>query len=125
MHSFIQSLLNSPHHLMIYVAVAAVLLVSIPLTRLIFGSRRHETEGEASSITSVTSPLGLTSSAFGFVATSGEPESPAHAKVTTINESLSVPCIHCGVNLSSRQDFCPACGYAQPSKQSFAAAFPA
>ena len=46
-------------------------------------------------------------------------------RVTAINESLSMPCIHCGVTISSRQDFCPSCGYAQPVKQGFKAAFPA
>jgi ribosomal protein L37E len=47
------------------------------------------------------------------------------SNVTAINEALTVPCIHCGVTISTREDFCPACGYAQPVKQSFIAAFPA
>jgi RNA polymerase subunit RPABC4/transcription elongation factor Spt4 len=43
------------------------------------------------------------------------------SNVRAINESLTVPCIHCGATMSSRQNFCPACSYAQPMKRTFTA----
>jgi hypothetical protein len=52
-------------------------------------------------------------------------QNPTSSNVTAINGSLTVKCIHCGVTMSSRLDFCPACGYAQPVKHSLTAAFPA
>jgi hypothetical protein len=133
LHRFFNSLLNSPHHLMAYVAavaVVAVLLVCIPLVRALFGSRNRSRDAGSQSIAS-TSMLGLTGLPVDFkpsapIELAPTPSStPIPSNVTAINESLTVPCIHCGVTMSSRQDFCPACGYAQPVKHSFAAAFPA
>jgi hypothetical protein len=136
LHSLFDSLLNSPHHLMAYIAVAAALLVSIPLLRALFRSRGKNDDAAAPDIaypsmlglsslptspptSTPTSPLtGYRPAARGFT-------SPAVSKVTPINQSLTAPCIHCGVTMSSRQDFCPACGYAQPVKQGLKAAFPA
>jgi hypothetical protein len=130
---YFDKLLNSPHHLMAYIAGAAVLLVCIPLARALFGSRnRKEDDVEAS--TASPSMLGLSSSAINpvmdFEAGPVERKGPSSAtaglsNVTAINAALTVPCIHCGVIMPSREDFCPACGYAQPVKQSFIAAFPA
>ncbi|HEY3990092.1 MAG TPA: hypothetical protein VGM02_12400 [Acidobacteriaceae bacterium] len=130
LHSFFDSLLNSPHHLMVYIAIAAVLLVCIPLMRLIFRSRRGSDDVTAFEGVS-TSVLGLTSPSLSSSPVIDSDPAPLEftrkppASVTAIHESLTVPCIHCGVTMSSRQDFCPACGYAQPVKQSLTAAFPA
>jgi hypothetical protein len=122
LHTYLDKLLNSPHHLAAYIAGAAVLLICLPLARAIF--RRRGADEDASSLgTASPSMLGLTSAAIDF-----KPAPVAFAppsNVTAINEALTVPCIHCGVTISSREDFCPACGYAQPVKQSFIAAFPA
>lgn len=143
MNAFLQSLryyfdllLNSPHHLMVYIAAAAVLLISIPILRLIFASRRKE-----SSTVEVSYPsmLGLTSPPVDRIDFRPRIEfSPQPARipprnvtpipapvppkgVTAIKETPTVSCIHCGANMSSNRDFCPACGYAQPMKQSFTA----
>jgi hypothetical protein len=125
-------LMSSPHHLMVYIAAAAaVLLVCIPLARALFGSRsQRERDIDDDSALNAPSPsmLGLSSSVIDF-----KPAAPIEravsqtipSNVTAINESLTVECIHCGVTMPSRQDFCPACGYAQPVKQSLTAAFPA
>jgi hypothetical protein len=119
--SFFASVNNWPHHLALYITVGAVavLLVALPLIRAIFGSR--DTDDTAS-----PSTLGLTSAVVEFKPAPVIEFTPHHAsKVTAINEAHTVPCIHCGVTISTREDFCPACGYAQPVKQSFIAAFPA
>jgi hypothetical protein len=132
LHSLFDSLLNSPHHLMVYIGVAAALLVSIPLLRALFRSRDKNDEAPAPDI-AYPSMLGLSSPS---VSTPTSPStgarpavrpltSPTVSKVTPINQSLTAPCIHCGVTMSARQDFCPACGYAQPVKQGLKAAFPA
>jgi hypothetical protein len=132
LQSFYDSLLNSPHHLWAYVAVAAALLVCIPLTRALFRSRGKNEDVPASNIaypsmlglsSPPTSPLTAPSS--GSRPAVREFTTPTVSKVTAINQSLTAPCIHCGVTMSSRQDFCPACGYAQPVKQGLKAAFPA
>jgi hypothetical protein len=123
LHTYLDKLLNSPHHLVAYIAGAAVLLVCIPLARAVF--RRRGGDGDASSAqTASPSMLGLTSPAIDFKPAPVE-LTPPPSNVTAINESLTVPCIHCGVTIPTREDFCPACGYAQPVKQSFIAAFPA
>jgi hypothetical protein len=142
MNAFLQSLryyfdllLNSPHHLMVYTAAAAVLFISIPILRLIFGSRPKE-----SSTVEVAYPsmLGLTSPAVDRIdfrpridfSPQPAPIPPKNVRsiapipsnnFTSINDSPTVSCIHCGANMSSNRDFCPACGYAQPMKQSFTA----
>jgi hypothetical protein len=132
LQSFYDSLLNSPHHLWAYVAVAAALLVCIPLTRALFRSRGKNEDVPAPNIaypsmlglsSPPTSPL--TAPSTGSRAAAREFTSPTVSKVTAINQSLTAPCIHCGVTMSSRQDFCPACGYAQPVKQGLKTAFPA
>jgi hypothetical protein len=123
LHSFFDSLLNSPHHLMMYLGGAAVLLIGIPLVRMIFRSTRTSEEAPSLS-TASSSMLGLSTPAIDFkpaAPQSHPPATSAMSNVTAINESLTVPCIHCGVTMSSRQDFCPACGYAQPMKRSFTA----
>jgi hypothetical protein len=43
------------------------------------------------------------------------------SNVTPIRPSITVNCTHCGSALSARQDFCPACGYAQPANHSVTA----
>jgi hypothetical protein len=130
---YFDKLLNSPHHLIAYIAGAAVLLVCVPLVRALFGSRRRKDDDVQVSAAS-PSMLGLSSPAitpvrdFEDVPIPRKGPSSATAglsNVTAINASLTVPCIHCGVIMPSREDFCPACGYAQPVKQSFIAAFPA
>lgn len=131
LHPFFDRLLNSRYHWMLYAAGAAVLLIGIPLVRLIF--RRRRDEEDISSTTSYASVLGLTSASVAPVesrrvaweSAPPAPVAPVVSNVTAINEALTTPCIHCGVTISSREDFCPACGYAQPVKQSFIAAFPA
>jgi hypothetical protein len=130
---YLDKLLNSPHHLIAYIAGAAVLLVCIPLARVLFGSRgRKEEDAEVS--TASPSMLGLSSvviePVMDFEDVPVQRKGPSSAtaglsNVTAINASLTAPCIHCGVIMPSREDFCPACGYAQPVKQSFTAAFPA
>jgi hypothetical protein len=143
MNAFLQSLrhyfdllLNSPHHLLVYIAAAAVLLICIPILRSTFGSRR-----KATSTVDVAYPsmFGLTTPAVDQIdfrpriefspepvpippksVTSISAPIPPRS-VTAINESSTVPCIHCGISMSSHRDFCPACGYAQPMKQSVTA----
>lgn len=41
--------------------------------------------------------------------------------VRPIRPATTVNCTHCGAALSAPQDFCPACGYAQPVKRSVTA----
>jgi hypothetical protein len=128
LHSLFDSLWNSPYHPVMYIAAAALLLVGIPLIRAVLRSSRRRVD-TASLNTAVpsTSPsmLGLTSPPMESRTGILEFAPPAVSKVTAINESLSMPCIHCGVTISSRQDFCPSCGYAQPVKHGLKAAFPA
>jgi hypothetical protein len=134
----LDKLMSSPHHLMVYIAAAAVLLVCIPLARALFGSRsQRERDRDDDSALSAASPsmLGLSSPGLSTSRIDFKPspierglspaQNPIPSNVTAINESLTVECIHCGVTMPSREDFCPACGYAQPVKQSFTAAFPA
>lgn len=140
----LDKLMSSPHHLMMYIAAAAVLLVCIPLVRALFGSRsQSQSDTTDDSALSAASPsmLGLSSPG---LSTPGlntpridfKPaapierapslaQNPIPSNVTAINGSLTVKCIHCGVTMPSREDFCPACGYAQPVKHSLTAAFPA
>jgi hypothetical protein len=121
LHYYFEALLNSPHHLLVYIAVAALLLISIPLIQLIFGTHRREESAATEAV--YPSMLGLGSSVdFSPAPVHVAPERPLPPRnVTAINGNLSVACIHCGATMSSRQDFCPACGYAQPMKQSFTA----
>src|ERR1700761_2357550 len=116
LHSLFDSLWNSPYHPVIYIAVAAVLLVGIPLIRAVLRSSRRRTDTSsldiAPSTAAAPSVLGLTSAPIEPRPGVLEFALPAVSKVTPINESLSMPCIHCGVTISSRQDFCPSCGYA-------------
>jgi hypothetical protein len=132
LHPYFDRLLSSPYHWMAYAAGAAVLLICIPLARLIFRRRRRDEE-DISLTTGYPSVLGLTSASVAplesrraaWEPAPPPPVSPPVSNVTAINEALTTPCIHCDVTISSREDFCPACGYAQPVKQSFIAAFPA
>jgi hypothetical protein len=137
----LDKLMSSPHHLMVYIAAAAVLLVCIPLARALFGSRSQSDTDDDSALNAPSpSMLGLSSPGLSSPGLSTPPidfkpapierapspaQNPIPSNVTAINESLTVECIHCGVTMPSRQDFCPACGYAQPVKQSLTAAFPA
>jgi hypothetical protein len=130
LHSLFELLLNSPHHLWAYAAAVAALLVGIPLTRALFRLGRKRVEGPSSdvalpSMLGLSSPPPSTTPSTGSRAAVREFVSPTVSKVTAINQSLTAPCIHCGVTMSSRQDFCPACGYAQPVKQGLKTAFPA
>ncbi len=120
LRSLYESFLNLPHHRVAYgvAAAAAVLLIGIPLLRLIFGSRRNREEPVAAE-GGYPSMFGLGSAPVNVRPAPAE-IAPA-SNVTAIHGSLTVPCIHCGVTMSPRQDFCPACGYAQPMKQSFTA----
>lgn len=132
LHSYFDLLMNSPHHLWAYAVAVAALLVGIPLTRALFRKRRKGAEAPSSNVAlpymlGLSSPPPPTSTA---PSTGSRPAvrefvSPTVSKVTAINQSLTAPCIHCGVTMSSRQDFCPACGYAQPVKQGLKTAFPA
>jgi hypothetical protein len=131
-HPYFDRLLHSQYHWMAYAAGAAVLLICIPVVRAIFRGRRRD-EGDIPSTTPYASVLGLTSASVAplesrraaWESAPPAPVAPVVSNVTAINEALTTPCIHCGVTISSREDFCPACGYAQPVKQSFIAAFPA
>jgi hypothetical protein len=135
LHTYFDKLVSSPHHLMMYIAAAAVLLVCIPLARALFGSRSQGDITDASALNAASPSMlglsspGLSSPPIHFKPPIERAPSPAQnaipSNVTAINGSLTVKCIHCGVTMPSRQDFCPACGYAQPAKQSIAAAFPA
>ncbi len=115
-----ESFLNLPHHRVAYgvAAAAAALLIGIPLLRLIFGSGTISEEPVAVEA-GYPSMFGLASAPVN-VRPASVDVAPA-SNVTAIHGSLTVPCIHCGVTMSPRQDFCPACGYAQPMKQSFTA----
>jgi hypothetical protein len=122
----LDELMSSPHHLMVYIAVAAVLLVCIPLARALFGSRSQSDRDDDSALSAASpSMLGLSSPGLSSERGPSPAQNAIPSNVTAINGSLTVECIHCGVTMPSREDFCPACGYAQPVKQSFAAAFPA
>jgi hypothetical protein len=133
----LDKLMSSPHHLMAYIAAAAVLLVCIPLGRALFGSRSQSHRDDDSALNAPSpSMLGLSSPGLSIPPIDFKPaapierapslaQNPIPSNVTAINESLTVECIHCGVTMPSREDFCPACGYAQPVKQSLTAAFPA
>jgi hypothetical protein len=126
LHTYFSSLLNSPYRQAVYIAIAAlaVLLVGIPLSRAIFRSRGSN--DDASSLKAASpSMLGLTSPGIDLRPAPAAFAPLPPSNVTAINEALTVPCIHCGVTIPTREDFCPACGYAQPVKQSFIAAFPA
>jgi hypothetical protein len=136
LHTYFDKLMSSPHHLMVYIAGAAVLLVCIPLARALFGSRSQSDITDDSALNAASpSMLGLSSPGLNTPRIDFKPapierapspaQNPIPSNVTAINGSLTVKCIHCGVTMPSRQDFCPACGYAQPVKQSVAAAFPA
>ena len=137
LHTYFDKLVSSPHHLMMYIAAAAVLLVCIPLARALFGSRSQSDITDDSALNAASpSMLGLNSPGLNSPRIDLKPaapiergpsraQNPIPSNVTAIKGSLTVKCIHCGVTMPSRQDFCPACGYAQPAKQSFAAAFPA
>ena len=128
LHSLFERFLNSPHHLMAYVAIPAILLIGVPLIRLLSRSRRNRNHRDSSSSNESRSPsvktaspsmLGLSSPSMEFKPAPIERKPPTN--VTAINESLSVPCIHCGVTMSARQNFCPGCGYAQPVRRTFSA----
>jgi hypothetical protein len=104
LHPYFDKLLASPYHWMAYAAGAAVLLIFILLARLTFRPRRREEE-DISVTTAYPSMFGLTS-------LPAEPKRaawestppPSVSNVTAINEALTVPCIHCGVTISSRED---------------------
>jgi hypothetical protein len=137
------SLQASPHRLTIYAVAAAValLLISVPLFRIFARRNRRNDENDVAEARSY-SVLGIGPSlvpnaprpASDFprwveVARVSKPDPIASApqpvsNVTPIHPSNSALCTHCGEALSARQDFCPACGYAQPTQQSVAA-FPA
>ncbi|HZZ39151.1 MAG TPA: zinc ribbon domain-containing protein [Acidobacteriaceae bacterium] len=140
------SLQASPYRLTIYaVGIAvALLLISIPLFR-IFGRRRDDEELDDEDLEPRSySVLGIGPSLvqnadrsvpehprWADVARAPQSVSPAPQpvpRVTRIHSTPSRPpastlCTHCGATLSAHQDFCPACGYAQPAQQSVA--FPA
>jgi hypothetical protein len=85
------------HRLLMYVAIGAALLIVIPLGRVLFSWSGHTS-------------MSLNSA----------PASP----IASINEAPATRCTHCSASMSSRQDFCPACGYAQPVRQTGTAYFP-
>ena len=122
LRSLYESFLNLPHHRVAYgvAAAAAVLLIGIPLLRSIFGSSGNSEEG-APAEAGYPSMFGLAAAPLNISPTSIDLAPAPASNVTAIHGSLTVPCIHCGVTMSPRQDFCPACGYAQPMKQSFTA----
>lgn len=122
LHSLYQSFLNLPHHRVAYgvAAAAAVLLIGIPLLRLIFGSS-GDSEEAVPVEAGYPSMFGLASAPVNLRPASNDFAPAPPSNVRPINESLTVSCTHCGVTMSPRQDFCPACGYAQPMKQSFTA----
>jgi hypothetical protein len=122
LRSLYESFLNLPHHRVAYgvAAAAAVLLIGIPLLRMIFGSGSSDEEAvpvEAG----YPSMFGLASAPINVRPASVDVAPAPGSNVTAIHGSSTVPCIHCGVSMSPRQDFCPACGYAQPMQQSFTA----
>ncbi|HZZ39062.1 MAG TPA: zinc ribbon domain-containing protein [Acidobacteriaceae bacterium] len=141
----------SPYRLTIYAvgAALALLLISIPLFRT-FGRRRRNDEDlddenlEPRSYSVLGIGPSLVQNAdrsvpehprWAEVARPPQSVSPAvqpvprvtriHAtpSAAPIRPSTAVLCTHCGATLSAHQDFCPACGYAQPAQQSVA--FPA
>jgi hypothetical protein len=122
LRSLYESFLSLPHHRVAYgvAAAAAVLLIGIPLLRLIFGSSRTSEEPAAVEV-GYPSMFGLASTPVNVRPAPIDVMPAPASNVTAIHGSLTVPCIHCGVTMSPRQDFCPACGYAQPMKQSFTA----
>jgi len=119
----LEALIRLPHHLVILYALGlvALLLIAVPVTRssiLVSRSRQNDlAEGTGSSILGLTPPD----------APAPEPEPLVlrpvlvTSNVTPIHEKVTVTCTHCGINMVSHKDFCPACGYAQPMRQSFTA----
>lgn len=147
LQSAFHALQASPYRLTIYAVGAAValLLISIPLFRL-FGRRRHEVEileprsysvlgigpslveGADRSVPErprwaevARAPQSASSAVQPVPRVTRIPPSPVHA--TPIRPSAAAKCTHCSATLSAHEDFCPACGYAQPAHQSVA--FPA
>lgn len=122
LRSLYESFLNLPYHRVVFIAAgaAALLLIGIPLIRLIFSSNGSDGEETIPAEAAYPSMFGLNSAVdFGPAPIEFAPASASN--VTPIHAARTVPCIHCGVTMSPRQDFCPACGYAQPTKQSFTA----
>jgi hypothetical protein len=132
----------SPYRMTIYAVGAAValLLISIPFFRL-FARRRHDVEileprsysvlGIGPSLVEDPNRSVPEHPRWADVARAPQSASPAVQpvpRVTRIHATPSRPatavlCTHCGANLAAHEDFCPACGYAQPAHQSVA--FPA
>lgn len=134
------SMLASSDRWIVYTAAAwiALLLIAIPLFRF-SGRRRRRTEAfeEVRSY----SVLGIGPSAHVNYSEQDDAIRPARtysrwvettplaarptatppSNVTPIRRSMGIKCTHCGAPLSGQQDFCPACGYAQPVRHSVTA----
>jgi hypothetical protein len=50
-----------------------------------------------------------------------QPVPPPISNAAPVNPPMSVACTHCGATLPASQNFCPACGFAQPAHQSVTA----
>jgi hypothetical protein len=116
------SLLQSQHHMRLYMAIAAVLVFLI----LVLWATRDR--GPAT--------LSLNQPAWNEKSRSGSPRrraafnqspleglslnqprpgaiTPGWANVTPINRAPAMRCAHCDAALAAKESFCPACGYAQ------------
>ena len=136
----LESLLASPDRWIVYVAAVwiALLLIFIPLMRI--SARRRRRREELEDVPSY-SVLGIGPTSNPVHADADDLIRPLHSSprwaeatplaerplfrsapnVMPIRRSTVVKCTHCGGALSAHQDFCPACGYAQPMDQSVTA----
>lgn len=136
----VESLLASPDRWIVYVAAGwiALLLIGFPLFRY-SGRRRRRSEPfeevrsysilgigpsdhvERADMDDVNRPARTYPRWADAAPLARRPVFEPASNVTPIRRSMTVNCTHCGTALSARQDFCPACGYAQPMKQSVTA----
>ena len=132
----VESQLASPNRWIVYaVGVGiALLLIAVPLLRASGRRRRDEdvpsysvlgigpaVRADHADVDDLIHPL-RSSPRWAHAAPLAErPLFRSAPNVTPIRRSTVVKCTHCGGALSAHQDFCPACGYAQPMDQSVTA----
>ncbi|HEX6771406.1 MAG TPA: zinc ribbon domain-containing protein [Acidobacteriaceae bacterium] len=132
-HDTVLSLLASPERWIVYVAAGwiALLLIAFPLFRY-SGRRRRRSEpfeevrsysvlgigpaarAQGADMDDVIRPERTYSRWADASPLIERPVAQPASNVRPIRPSRTVKCTHCGGPLSSGQNFCPACGYAQP-----------
>ena len=116
-------LLQSPYHYRLYVAIAAVLVVLLLMARGLSGRSRGPLVLSLGDSPADELPRRYASfNQTPIPATSNRAITPGWATVTPINRVLPARCTHCQATFTATESFCPTCGYAQPARQSGAAA---